>query len=71
MVSIYDTFADSCTALAAKTKRKSDQLRLLQLAGQWRTVVADRHGPGKGRHQLFVAGAKMLEERRAAKSIRR
>jgi hypothetical protein len=47
MASIYDTFADSCTALAAKTKRKSDQLRLLQLAGQWRTVVADCQVPGK------------------------
>jgi hypothetical protein len=47
MASIYDAFADSCTALAAKTKRESDKLRLQQLAGQWRTVTADRQGPGK------------------------
>jgi hypothetical protein len=46
MASIYDTFADSCAALAAKTKRESDKVQLLQLANQWRTVPADRQGPG-------------------------
>jgi hypothetical protein len=46
MASIYDTFADSCAALAAKTKRESDRVQLLQLANQWRTVPADRQGPG-------------------------
>jgi hypothetical protein len=47
MASIYDTFADSCAALAAKTKRESDKVQLLQLANQWRTVPADRQGPGR------------------------
>jgi hypothetical protein len=47
MASIYDAFADSCSALAAKTGRKSDKVRLLRLADQWRTVPADRQGPGK------------------------
>jgi hypothetical protein len=47
MASIYDTFADSCAALAAKTKRESDKVQLLQLADQWRTVPADRQGPGR------------------------
>jgi hypothetical protein len=46
MASIYDTFADSCAVLAAKTKRESDKVQLLQLANQWRTVPADRQGPG-------------------------
>ena len=46
MTSIYDTFADSFVALAAKTKRESDKVQLLQLANQWRTVPADRQGPG-------------------------
>jgi hypothetical protein len=47
MTSIYDTFADSFAALAAKTKRESDKVHLLQLADQWRTVPADRLGPGR------------------------
>jgi hypothetical protein len=47
MASLYDAFADSCAALAAKTGRKSDKVRLLRLADQWRTVPADRQGPGK------------------------
>jgi hypothetical protein len=47
MASIYDAFADSCAALATKAKRESDKVRLLQLADQWRTVTADRQGPGK------------------------
>jgi hypothetical protein len=47
MASIYDTFADSCAALGAKTKRESDKAQLLQLADQWRTVPADRQGPGR------------------------
>jgi hypothetical protein len=34
-------------ALAAKTGRASDKVRLLQLADQWRTVPADGQGPGK------------------------
>jgi hypothetical protein len=46
MASIYDTFAESCAALAAKSKRESDKAHLLRLADQWRTVPADRHGPG-------------------------
>ena len=47
MASIYDTFADSCAALAARSKRESDRVQLLQLADRWRTVPADRQGPGK------------------------
>jgi hypothetical protein len=47
MASIYDAFADSCGALAARAKSESDKVRLLQLADQWRTVPADRQGPGK------------------------
>jgi hypothetical protein len=47
MASIYDALADSCAALAAKTKRRSDKVRMLQLADQWRTVPTDRQGPGK------------------------
>jgi hypothetical protein len=47
MTSIYDTFADSFAALAAKTKRESDKVHLLQLADQWRTVPADSMGPGR------------------------
>jgi hypothetical protein len=47
MVSLYDVIADSCSALAARTKHKSDRLQLLQLADQWRTVPGDRQGPGK------------------------
>jgi hypothetical protein len=47
MASIYDAFADSCAVLAAKAGRKSDKVRLLRLAEQWRTVPADRQGPGK------------------------
>jgi hypothetical protein len=47
MASIYDAFADSCGALAAKAKSESDKVRLLQLADQWRTVPADRQGLGK------------------------
>jgi hypothetical protein len=47
MASIYDVFADSCNAIAAKTKNKSDSLRLLQLANRWRTVPADRVGAGR------------------------
>jgi hypothetical protein len=47
MPSIYDTFADSFAALAAKTKRESDKVHLLQLADQWRTVPADHLGPGR------------------------
>jgi hypothetical protein len=47
MTSIYDTFADSFVALAAKTKRESDKVHLLQLADQWRTVPADSMGPGR------------------------
>jgi hypothetical protein len=47
MASVYDSFADSCAALAEKAKSKSDKIRLLQLADQWRTVPEDRRGPGK------------------------
>jgi hypothetical protein len=47
MASIYDAFADSCSSLAAKAQHQSDKVRLLQLADQWRTVTADRQGPGK------------------------
>jgi hypothetical protein len=47
MPSLYDVIADSCAALAAKAKHKSDKVQLLQLADQWRTVPADRQGPGK------------------------
>jgi hypothetical protein len=47
MTSIYDTFADSFAALAAKTERESDKVHLLQLADQWRSVPADRLGPGR------------------------
>jgi hypothetical protein len=47
MASIYDAFADSCAALAAKAGCKSDKVRLLRLADQWRTVPADRQGPGR------------------------
>jgi hypothetical protein len=47
MASIYDSFADSCAALAAKTKRGTDKVRLLQLAEQWKSVSADREGPGR------------------------
>jgi hypothetical protein len=32
MASAYDALTDPCTALAAKTSRKSDKLRLLKLA---------------------------------------
>jgi hypothetical protein len=47
MASVYDSFADSCAALAKKAKSNSDKIRLLQLADQWRTVTGDREGPGK------------------------
>ena len=47
MTSIYDAFADTFAALAAKTKRESDKVHLLQLADQWRTVPADSMGPGR------------------------
>jgi hypothetical protein len=47
MASIYDTFADSFAALAAKSKREPDKAYLLRLADQWRTVPADRLGPGR------------------------
>lgn len=47
MASLYDAIADNCAALAAKTKRESHKVQLLQLAGQWRTVPVDRQGPGK------------------------
>jgi hypothetical protein len=47
MPSLYDVIADSCAALAAKAKHKSDKVQLLQFADQWRTVPADRQGPGK------------------------
>jgi hypothetical protein len=47
MPSIYDALAESCAALAAKTGRASDKVRLLQLADQWRTVPTDGQGPGK------------------------
>jgi hypothetical protein len=47
MASIYDSFADSCAALAAKTKRGTDKVRLLQLADQWKSVSADGQGPGR------------------------
>jgi hypothetical protein len=47
MPSIYDVIAESCAALAARTGRTSDKVRLLQLADQWRTVPADGQGPGK------------------------
>jgi hypothetical protein len=47
MPSLYDVIADSCAALAAKAKHKSDKVQLLQLADQWRTVPAHRQGPGK------------------------
>src|SRR6202020_2985306 len=44
---IYDALAQSCAALASKTGRASDKVRLLQLADQWRTVPADGQGSGK------------------------
>jgi hypothetical protein len=44
---IYDALAESCAALAAKTGRASDKVRLLQLADQRRTVPADGQGSGK------------------------
>jgi hypothetical protein len=47
MASIYDTFADTFAALAAKSKRETDKAHLLQLADEWRTVPADRLGPGR------------------------
>jgi hypothetical protein len=53
MASVYDSFADSCAALAEKAKRESDKVRLLQLADQWRTVTADRQGPAKNRQHLL------------------
>ena len=46
MASIYDTFADTFAALAAKSKRETDKAHLLQLADEWRTVPADRLEPG-------------------------
>jgi hypothetical protein len=46
MVSLYDAFADSYTALAARTKRQSDKFRLEQLAKQWRSVAADQQRGG-------------------------
>ena len=42
MTSIYDDFASDCAALAAKTKRKSDKMRLLRLAEQWRVVAVEQ-----------------------------
>jgi hypothetical protein len=44
MTSLYDTLADGCAALAAKTKHKSDKARLRQLVEQWRSVAADQKG---------------------------
>jgi hypothetical protein len=50
MTSLYDTLADGCAALAAKTKHKSDKARLLQLVEQWRSVAADQKGEVVKRH---------------------
>jgi hypothetical protein len=47
MPSIYDVLAESCAALAGRTGRSSDKVRLLQLANQWRTIPADGQGPGQ------------------------
>jgi hypothetical protein len=44
MTSLYDTLADGCAALAAKTKHKLDKARLRQLVEQWRSVAADQKG---------------------------
>jgi hypothetical protein len=43
MTSLYDTLADGCAALAAKTNNKSDKARLEQLVEQWRSVEADQY----------------------------
>jgi hypothetical protein len=51
MVSLYDALADSCAALAAKAKRQSDKLRLLQLADQWRTFLQTAKDPAKSRRR--------------------
>ncbi len=42
MDSLYDAFADSCTALTTGTKRQPDKVQLEQLAKQWRSVAADQ-----------------------------
>jgi hypothetical protein len=42
MASVYDAIADSCAAIAAKTKSKSHKVRLNQLVEQWRSVAADQ-----------------------------
>jgi hypothetical protein len=41
-----------CAALAEKAKSKSDKIRLLQLADQWRTITEDRD-PAKNRQHLL------------------
>jgi hypothetical protein len=42
MTSLYDTIADSCAALAAKTKNKSAKAPLQQLVEQWHSVATDQ-----------------------------
>jgi hypothetical protein len=62
MASVYDSFADSCAALAKKAKSKSDKIRLLQLADQWRTVTEDREGPGKKPPALVAPVSDIVKE---------
>jgi hypothetical protein len=44
MTNVYDFLADTCAALAQRTKRQADKVRLQQLVEQWRSVGADQHG---------------------------
>jgi hypothetical protein len=42
MTSLYDLFADTCAALASKTKHQARRPQLQQLAEQWRSIKADK-----------------------------
>lgn len=57
MVSIYDTFADSCTALAAKTKRSPTNFAFYSLRASGARLLQTAMARVKGRHQLLAPPA--------------
>jgi hypothetical protein len=71
MTSIYDTFADSCAALAAKTKRNSDKVRLQQLVEQWRSIGADQQSEALRRPFALVESTKPLRPTKPSGTVSR
>jgi hypothetical protein len=53
MASIYDAFADSCGALAAKAKSESDKVRLLQLLTNGARFLRTAKDRAKNRQRLL------------------